>query len=178
MSCHHCNYDRENTEAGACFNAHRTHRYVLWRNWEHGKPIMAVVMLNPSVANEFELDPTLRRVFRYAKAWGFGGMRILNAFSLVSTFPERLLHAELVSETNDDHIIDVVTSAHRTMVGWGTYLDKAKLVWRVPELRYMLARHAIGPVMAWRITATGQPSHPLYLPGEIEPVAYPLQATA
>lgn len=159
--------------AGACFNEKRTHRYMLWRNWDWGRPVMVAVLLNPSIANEYELDPTLTRVQDFARRWGFGGMRILNAFSLVATYPEALHAAQLRSAENDAHIAGAIAQAQRVMVGWGTNLEHRNLAWRVPEIRALLARSS-AEVLAWKLTKNGHPSHPLYLRADIVPVPYPL----
>ena len=55
--------DSEST--GALFDADRKYRYLLWRRWAPGAPLLWI-MLNPSTADETELDPTL------LSAWGRG----------------------------------------------------------------------------------------------------------
>lgn len=134
---------------------------------------MAALMLNPSIADEQHLDPTLTRVFRYARAWGFGGMQILNAFSLVSTDPGGLRGYGRSHDPNDWHIARTIGDprVHRVMVGWGANMDKPDLRDRRKSVDALLKR-AEGDVMAWRLTASGQPTHPLRLPGEIDPVPY------
>lgn len=173
MSCKLCEL-RIDEPAGACFSPDRKHRFLLWRNWDRDKPILAVIMLNPSIADEQKLDPTLTRVFKFAKAWGFGGMRILNAFSVVSTDPKGLEGVVLDDTRNDEHIRNVLQGSRRCMVGWGANMERPHLRYRVDELKAMLLKSGV-ETMAWKITKDGHPSHPLYIAGRTEPMAYPLR---
>lgn len=159
---------------GACFNAERTKRFMLWRIWDEKLPLMAAIMLNPSIADEQQLDPTLRRVYGYAKQWGFGGMVILNCFAVVATSPKQLdTLADLNDGENDAHIITAIRAAsvERVMVGWGANLSRKALAPRRTVIDAILADHAGDKAMAWRISS-GQPGHPLYLASNIEPIPY------
>lgn len=49
-----------------------SHRYTLRRVRDSSKPFMQVIGLNPSTANEDVLDPTVTRVQKWGRAWGFG----------------------------------------------------------------------------------------------------------
>jgi hypothetical protein len=165
--------------AGACFSPDRDKRFCLWRVWDHTKPLMAVIMLNPSIADEQHLDPTLRRVFNYANDWGFGGMVIMNAFAWVATDRHALLNPPIslrlqqLDVENDAHIITTISSQYvsRVMVGWGGELNRKALEFRKVMLDAMIARFSPDKTMAWRISG-GQPGHPLYLRADIEPVPY------
>ena len=48
-------------------------------------------MLNPSIADERDLDPTLRRCKGFAQEWGMDGMLMTNVRPLVATDPKQLL---------------------------------------------------------------------------------------
>jgi len=80
------------TPKGAIFSDDRKYRYVLWRVWNTGKPILGCVGLNPSVANEFKNDPTITRGIVRADRNGFGGFIMTNMYGLVSTDPNTLLN--------------------------------------------------------------------------------------
>lgn len=164
-----CCADRIDTPAGACFSADRAHRYALWRRWDLSKPRLIVLMLNPSVADETELDPTLRRVRGFAQAWGYGGFLVLNAFSLVSTSPEGLRDASRDSATNDAHIRHYAGKAH-VVLGWGGNLCRGHLRYRRAQLAQLLAD---ADTWAFKVSpGNGEPSHPLYLPKATEPVPF------
>lgn len=85
----------------AQFSDDRTRRYVLIRRWKHaldpieqGNPNdrlpLTWVMLNPSTAGADTDDATIRKCVGYATRWGYGGIRVLNLFDLISTDPAAL----------------------------------------------------------------------------------------
>jgi hypothetical protein len=49
---------RQDDRKGATFSPDRAYRYKLWRTWDQSLPTLAFVMLNPSTADEEQLDPT------------------------------------------------------------------------------------------------------------------------
>ena len=51
---------------------------------------MLFIGLNPSSAAAALDDPTLRRLGRFARDWGFGGVEVVNLFSAVSSSPRAL----------------------------------------------------------------------------------------
>ena len=74
----------------AAFSADRVHRYRLSRVWGDSGGGVCFVMLNPSTADAFQLDPTGRRCRGYAEAWGHRRLEVVNIFSLRSTDPAAL----------------------------------------------------------------------------------------
>ena len=75
-------------ELSATFSPCRRWRYTLLRRWEPANLIVvAFIGLNPSTADETLDDPTIRRCIGFAKAWGAGGMYMLNLFGWRSTDP-------------------------------------------------------------------------------------------
>src|SRR5690348_18507177 len=65
-------------ETGALFSACRRWRYLLWRRWDEAKPIANFLMLNPSTADEVQLDPSCTRARRYAERRGYGALNVTN----------------------------------------------------------------------------------------------------
>lgn len=136
------------------------YRYTLQRIWEPGQPIVAFIGLNPSTATEVENDPTVRRCIGYALSWGYGGMRMLNAFGLRSTDPKGLKQIDdPVGPGNDLWIRKMTKDAALTVACWGTH---AELNARHQQLVTMLNTagcriHCLG------MTKGGFPKHPLYL---------------
>lgn len=126
-------------------------------------------MLNPSIANETELDPTLRRVQGYAQDWGYDGMLIVNAFPTVSTDPKVLVPEDQTE--NDAHIQRAICGSELVMVGWGANMRRKELRGRRRELVSMLNEWGSGRTYAWKIT-NGEPFHPLYLPANIQRVRF------
>ena len=59
-------------------------RWRLERRWADG-PVVCFVMLNPSVADALQDDPTVRRCIAFAQAWGFSGLSVLNLYPFRAT---------------------------------------------------------------------------------------------
>jgi hypothetical protein len=160
--------DGEWGEATATFSADRKHRFRLTRVWDSAQPRCAFVMLNPSTADAFRVDPTNRRCLDFARRWGYGSLDVVNLFSIRSTDPAGIRRAARPSRSeNDDAIAAAAADANLIVAGWGhhgRYMDRANLVCEGP-----LQSHAL---VALRTTKAGHPGHPLYLPGSSTPVPW------
>lgn len=162
----------------AVFSADRTHRYRLSRVWgtsshgSHGSHDGGVcfLMLNPSTADAFQLDPTVRRCRGYATAWGHHRLEVVNIFSLRSTDPAALYtHPDPSGgDTNDQAIVAAAAAADVVVAAWGNH---GALNGRAATVRALLA--GVCEPQALKITGAGEPSHPLYLPKTTEPFPLP-----
>ena len=50
------------------------YRYLLWRIWDDDKPLLLVIMLNPSTADHLAGDRTADGLMRRARRLGYGGI--------------------------------------------------------------------------------------------------------
>lgn len=66
--------------SSALFSPCRKYRYRLYRKWGP-RPLANFVLLNPSVADEFQNDPTVERLQARALNWGYGGLVVTNIFA-------------------------------------------------------------------------------------------------
>ena len=152
-------------EAGAEFSLDRIYRYSLWRFWKKDKGYAAFVCLNPSTADEFTDDPTIRRCINYAESWGYGGMIMLNLFAYRATDPIKLYSAkDPIGPDNDFHLRSASSKAKVTIAAWGThggYLGRDNAV-----MSMLTAPKCLG------ITKEGYPKHPLYLKKGLKPAQY------
>lgn len=140
------------------------YRYVLSRTWWHysSAPRMAIVMLNPSVANAVRDDQTIRRCMRLAWRDGYGGIDVVNLYALIATDPAELRrHPDPVGKANAGHWLAVLRPAGLAVAAWGG--DRMATPERVDEL---LAR-ARRPLFCWGTTAAGAPRHPSRLPNDV-----------
>jgi len=150
--------------SGAVFSDDRRHRYALWRIWDRSKPILIFTGLNASTANDIKNDPTVIRMIGFAKAWGFGGLIMVNLYPLVSPYPEDLLRWLKSSDcgqaaaVNDSVIKRARLMSAKAMVGWGN--EGRRLGTRPDEVIHLLGE----PVYCLRVTLSGEPTHPLYQP--------------
>ena len=52
------------------------YRYLLRRTWDHSKPRLLYVMLNPSTADARNDDATIRSCVRLASGLGYGSIEV------------------------------------------------------------------------------------------------------
>lgn len=158
-------------DGGATIDATGRYRYDLWRLLYPGLPWLGVVMLNPSTADATKLDPTLKRVLGYARAWGFGGVRVRNLFAFRATDPAELLEADdPIGPGNDTWLGSLLTEVDTVVVAWGTG--------RYPRLgnpeRWKQVADILAPARpgCLALAKDGQPRHPLYLKADLEPTPW------
>ena len=149
-------------ESGAQCSPCRIYRYALWRRWDDLARDVMFIGLNPSTADESEDDPTIRRCIRFAKDWGFGGLRMLNAYSFRATDPKNMkAAAEPIGEGNNDAIKLQSKDAGLIVAAWGVHCS--------PE-RALAVCNAVGrPIHCLGKTKDGYPKHPLYLRSDTKP---------
>ena|SRR5687768_14467296 len=162
--------------AGARFSSCRRWRYLLWRCWDASRPAANFLMLNPSTADEFQLDPSCTRARNYAERWGFGALLVTNIFAWRSTDPKQLaLVKNPVGAGNDRAIVAAARQAKLVVCAWGNH---GAHLGRGAEVRAMLGRHGV-KLHCLRTNSSGDPAHPLYLPGSLAPKLFaPVRAPA
>ncbi|HEY4055007.1 MAG TPA: DUF1643 domain-containing protein [Kofleriaceae bacterium] len=158
----------------ARFSDNRKLRYRLARSLT-GEPLVVendivqsakrcvFLMLNPSTADAFKLDPTNQRCLSFAKKWKFRVMEVVNIFALRSTDPLGLRKPRAVlghDAINDEQIMFACRGADRVVAAWGNHG-----LWceRGAQVHQMLRAEGIA-LCAFTITKQGQPNHPLYIP--------------
>jgi len=156
-------FNKENN--GANFSKCGKYRYALWRIWDETKPLVMFIGLNPSTANQTTDDPTIRRVKRFAKDWGYGGVYMMNCFPYVSTNPDDL--RDFGNTATNDHWLYITYMKCRLVVfAWGNFKIVSQ-TGRDIELTRMFP-HA----QALQLNANGSPKHPLYVKADIVPVKF------
>jgi len=152
--------------SGAQFSVCRRWRTLLWRCWDRARPVANFVMLNPSTADERALDPTCARARAYAERWGYGALLVTNVFAWRATDPGAMkAAADPVGEGNDAAILRAARKAQLVVCAWGNHarhLERSRAVQRL-LCRAGVALHVL------RLNASGEPAHPLYLPGALRP---------
>jgi hypothetical protein len=154
--------------AGAVISRCHRYRYALWRYWDRSLAPVVFICLNPSTADARRDDPTLVRCMGYARAWGYGGVVTANLFAWRATDPRELRSADdPVGPRNNHWLRRLTTGMPLVVAAWGNsgnHLDRDTYVRRkIAGLHYL------------RLTAKGQPAHPLYLPGSLEPTPLPVE---
>ena len=153
----------------------RHYRYRLaWPTGIDNDQRALFVLANPSTATADKLDPTLTRCLGYAQAWGFGWFDVVNVRAWRATDPKDVPLGERgVGPDNDAFMIAAVKDAHLIVCGWGNLgADRAEHVLGI-------IRDAGKTPHALRINKrSGQPTHPLYLPSNLRPIAWLDRRTA
>lgn len=154
--------------SAASFSEDRRFRYWLLREWQVLLPKVAFIGLNPSTADETVNDPTVTRCINYAKAWGKGGLLMLNAYAYRATEPKDMWKAEkrgvdiLGGDRNHVHSLREYTERFNCdliVAAWGNHGKK-----RGP----FIVRNWPG-LMCLATNSDGSPKHPLYLKGDLIP---------
>lgn len=153
-------------DAGAELSDCGLYRYTLWRTWTREPALRLVVcMLNPSTADATVNDATIAKLCGFARRFGFGGIHVVNLFALRSTDPKALKHArDPMGPKNLDrlqHAMQLSKAMQTPFVcAWGaggSLHSQDRFVLKV------LAYERVQP-MCLRITKSGAPEHPLYIP--------------
>lgn len=79
-----------------------------------------------------------------------------------------IAQADPVGEGNDEAIKSAAQAADLVVAAWGVH---AKLMERGVGIRQMLEEDGV-ELSYLRITKSGEPGHPLYLPGNLLPVRW------
>lgn len=162
-------------ESTAQFDDSERYRYRLFRRWaEYGGGIGPIwhdvclwVMLNPSTADAFVLDPTIKRCVNFSKAWGFHALEVVNLFAFRATHPDDMIAAaDPIGPENDKAIFDAAQSAARIVVAWGRHGRIRGRSQQVLDLLKPTRLYALGTC------ENDEPKHPLYVDGETPLVVY------
>ena len=138
----------------------RRYRYRLRRDWQTSPRRVTFIMLNPSTADARVLDPTIRRCVGFARAWGFGGLDVVNLFAWRSTRPEALRRvADPVGPRNHAAIASALRESSLVVAAWGNTAPAREQALRVCRLATRLRT----PLFCLGTTLGGQPRHPLYV---------------
>ena len=156
----------------ALLSPDRQYRYWLVRDWKPGERRIMWIGLNPSTADENQLDPTLRRIYDYSELWGYDGFVMTNLFAFRATVPRvMLLHPEPVGPDNDEHILRIADEVDKIMCVWG--VDGVHRN-RSQEVVDLLNEHGhFSKLHALKLTKNGEPGHPLYLKKNANAFLYP-----
>ena|SRR6478609_7645808 len=155
------------------FSECRTYRYVLDHDasdlLSETRGYSVFIGLNPSKADENQLDPTLRRIKNFSISFGYPRFVMLNLFAIVSTDPKvMLLHPSPIGPENDRYILRACQEANLVVCAWGSLGRHMAREAAVLKLLSGIKLKCLG------ITGNGSPAHPLYLSAQSRMQSYPL----
>ena len=158
----------------AVISADTWYRYRLTRDiGMMGDGAVCFVMLNPSIADATNDDPTIRRCIGYARTWNCARLEVVNLFAYRSTDPAALYGPpciDVVGVENDRHIAEACKESRIIICAWGNH---GALHRRGNSVLKDIRAQGCIP-MALKINEkSGQPSHPLYLRADATPRPMP-----
>ena len=153
----------------------RRYRYWLTRIWDDALPMMCVIGLNPSTADENADDPTIRKCIGFSTRLGFGGLLMLNVGAYRATNPREWLTAvnRFGPENTPQHLLEYIAQNSvclppgeiptkgitLVVAAWGRNAAKYQSAVRALEIV-----RAIPGLKCWGRNADRTPRHPLMLP--------------
>ena len=119
------------------------------------------VMLNPSTADAYTDDPTIRKCREFSRRWGFHRMTVGNLFAWRATNPADMwahkdMH-DIIGPRTNERLAVMAAEADQVIYAWGNHAEE----W--PKRADEVARtiREINPeVYVLGYTASGQPMHP------------------
>lgn len=150
------------------FSPCRLFRYTWELVWDPSRPLCVFIGLNPSTADQDGPDPTVRRCVAFAKAWGYGGLLMLNLFAFRATEPRDMkATTDPVGPDNSRWLLERAAHVNETggiiIAAWGGHGGHLNRSRKVRELLRGIPLHYL------TLTKGGEPGHPLYLKGDLKP---------
>lgn len=141
----------------ARFSPDRLYRYSLEIRWAPG-PSFMVIGLNPSTADEYRDDPTVRRCKWFAKSRGCGALWMCNLFAFRATDPKVMkAHPSPEGPENDRWLLASYMLSDHVLAAWGVHGSHRGRAEHIQRL--------LGPMITLGLNRDGSPKHPLYVPG-------------
>ncbi len=160
------------------FSKCRSYRWILKRELSSGKKTIIFIGLNPSKANSYYEDRTLRRIINFCSRWNYKNIYVINLFGLISNSPSQLSRKkDPIGGNNDLITLKALEFWWENIncdlwLGWG---DKGKLYRRdsfvlgliknLSNLELNENNHS-RRILTLGISKKGNPRHPLYMPNE------------
>lgn len=158
----------EEIDGSAQFSPCGNFRYLLTRSWGDG-PHVAWLMLNPSKAGALEDDPTIFKVTKFSRHWGYGSFSVFNLASHISTDPKRLQYAtDPVGPLADYWAQKAIEGARELICAWGC-ADNLRTPILQDRPKQLLTKirnwksELVFPFNCLGINKDGSPKHPLYV---------------
>lgn len=137
--------EKDTIKCESVFNDERTHRFMWRRIWNRDKPLAAVVMLNPSQADNLITDNTTSLVVNNVAALEqFGGVVVVNLFSLLTNKLNFRWNSDedLNDPENDRYIKRAADECSTVILAWGKAADtNQRIAARADQVLDLLQEH-------------------------------------
>ena len=143
------------------FSIDKKERYSLKREWDKSKNKILYIMLNPSLADDKNDDPTIRRLINFTKKFNYGGFLVGNIFTTITPNPKEIDKSKGMSDKNFDKLLNLINKVDKIVYAWGNSVEEPQ---HLKEL--ILSPKCFGKNL------NGTPKHPLYLPKNSKLIDY------
>lgn len=137
------------------FSIDKKERYSLNREWDKSKNKILYIMLNPSLADDKNDDPTIRRLINFTKKFNYGGFLVGNIFTTITPNPKELDKSKGMSDKNFEELIKLINKVDQIVYAWGSSIEEPQL----------LKKLVLNPKCFGK-NLNGTPKHPLYVPSQ------------
>ena len=139
----------------------KKNRYFLKREWDSSKGLLLYIMLNPSVADDKNDDPTIRRLINFTKKFNYGGFLVSNIFTKITSNPKKLDKSRGMTKTNFEKLLKLINKVDQIVYAWGNSVEEPKIL-----------KDLISNPKCFGKNYNGTPKHPLYLPKNSKLIDY------
>ena len=143
------------------FSIDKKERYSLKREWDKSKNKILYIMLNPSLADDKNDDPTIRRLINFTKKFNYGGFLVGNIFTTITPNPKEIDKSKGMSDKNFEKLLNLINKVDQIVYAWGNTVEEPQIL---KEL--VLSPKCFGKNL------NGTPKHPLYLTKNSKLIAY------
>ena len=168
--------ESSNYTRSAAFSDCGTYRYMLEHRWskDGDGAMVGFILLNPSTADAYKDDPTIRRCRGFAQEWGYAGMYIGNMLAYRATDPKELPDdiSEAIGPHRDHYLQELCERSNIIVCAWGS--SAPTLINRRVSImthQNILEDHNYLVYCLGR-NGNGKPKHPLYLRKDSELEVY------
>ena len=172
----------------AIFSSCELYRWSLSRTIDSSsRRTLLFIGLNPSKANSYSNDPTLKRLLNFCTLLDYKNLVVLNLFARIATSPKILRTCMNPIGKENDKFLSLnaltwsVNSLWDICLGWGSkgdFLNREFDVLRSLRIHFInrsiFCKGSFGPLV-FGLTSNGKPRHPLYLPRSSELKPYDWQ---
>ncbi len=171
-------------QRGALVSGDHRYRYSLDRAWDQGtvmslkhkKKEVLFIGLNPSTADAYTDDPTVRKLIFSAKANGYNAFELVNIFAYRATYPNQLrsTNVDIIGPKNKETIRRLAETIQDVVLIYGSFWKPKWPPYRAIEdtLEIFGNKHRI---FCFGTSKEGRPKHPLYLSNETVSKLEPFQ---
>jgi len=143
------------------FSIDKKDRYSLKREWDKSKNQILYIMLNPSMADDKNDDPTIRRLIDFTRKFEYGGFLVGNIFTTITPNPKEIDRSKGMSDKNFEKLLNLIYKVDKIVYAWGNSVEEPQ---HLKEL--ILSPKCFGKNL------NGTPKHPLYLPKNSKLIDY------